>query len=401
LNLHFEPNSILAIGGILSLVMGLMLIVQATQLKAYRGPLIAICLCLLSGALAIFLAVNDRGSKVIEIKLAANFFGSCAYIAAMLCFAELYKPRVKKTAATIAILTLIIGLPFFTDLKTSYAFNQSFRILVMAYTTFLIAVSRDLDAPYLRWFALALTGFSAVGMVPQLITVVGQSQEEVMHLIAQGQNASLYQAVVWAISPSITYTCVTSIIYARVSQQLRHSVYFDMLTGAHSRRYLIEEGTKVIEEKRLLLPVGATSLLMIDIDHFKKINDEWGHIVGDAVLKHCVVCIQNMIRADDAIVARYGGEEFCVVLPNTPMKGAAIVAERLRAHLAATPYVSVDQSIPITISIGIALQDEDSTFSNLVSIADQRLYRAKKAGRNQVINWGDRNTPKLEAASLT
>jgi diguanylate cyclase (GGDEF)-like protein len=399
LNFHFEPNSILAIGGILSLMMGLMLFVQATQLKAYRAPLSAICLCLLSGALAVFLAVDDSGSKAVEIKRAANFFGSCAYIAAMLCFAELYRPRAKKTAAIIALLALFIGTACFTDLKSSYAFNQFLRILVTTYTTFLIAFSKDLDAPRLRWFAIALTVFSVVGMMPQLVTVLGQSKEQAIHLIAQGQSTSLYQAIVWAISPSITYTCVTSIIYARVSQQLRHSAYFDMLTGAHSRRYLIEEGTKVIEEKRALLPVGATSLLMIDIDHFKKINDEWGHIVGDAVLKHCVRCIQSVIRADDAIVARYGGEEFCVVLPNTSMTGAGIVAERLRAHLAATPYVSVDQSIPITISIGIALQDQNSTFSNLISIADQRLYRAKKAGRNQVIDWGDRNTPKLEAAT--
>jgi diguanylate cyclase (GGDEF)-like protein len=401
LNFHFEPHSILAIGGILSLMMGLMLFVQATQLKAYRASLSAICLCLLCGALAIFLAVDDRGSKTIEIKLAANFFGSCAYIAAMLCFAELYRPKTNKTAATIAILALIIGGAYFTDLKTSYAFNQFVRILVMAYTTFLIACSKDLDAPHLRWFALALTAFSTIGMMPQLVSILGRSQEEAIHLITQRQSTSLYQAIVWAISPSITYTCVTSIIYARVSQQLRHSAYFDMLTGAHSRRYLIEEGTKVIEEKRSLLPVGATSLLMIDIDHFKKINDEWGHIVGDAVLKHCVSCIQSVIRADDAIVARYGGEEFCVVLPNTPIMGAGIVAERLRAHLAATPYVNVDHEIPVTISIGIALQDQNTTFSNLVSIADQRLYRAKRAGRNRIIDRDDRNTSKLVAASLS
>jgi diguanylate cyclase (GGDEF)-like protein len=380
-------------------MMGLMLFFQATQLKAYRAPLSAMCLCLLSGALAIFLAVDERGAKILEIKLAANFFGSFAYIAAMACFSELYKPSSRKTALVFAVGVLAISTPLISDLKASYIFNQSLRISVMAYASYLLFRAKDPDAPNLRWFALGLSAFSTVGMIPQLVTLLGQSVEDVMQLIASGKNASLYQSIVWAISPSITYTCVTSIIYARISQQLRNSAYFDVLTGAHSRRYLIEEGTKVIEEKRSQLPVGATSLLMIDIDHFKKINDEWGHVVGDAVLKHCVTCIQNAIRANDAIVARYGGEEFCVVLPNTPMKGAAIVAERLRAHVAATPYVNVDQSIAITISIGIALQEQNSTFSNLVSIADQRLYRAKKAGRNQVIDWGDRNTPKLERAS--
>ncbi len=381
-------------------MMGLMLFVQATQLKAYRSPLSAMCLCLLSGALAIFLAVDERGAKIFEIKLAANFFGSFAYIAAMACFSELYKPSSRKTALFLATGVLAIGTPLITDLKASYVFNQSLRISVMAYASYLLFRARDPDAPNLRWFALGLSALSTVGMIPQLVTLLGQSIEEVMQLIASGKNASLYQSIVWAISPSITYTCVTSIIYARVSQQLRHSAYFDVLTGAHSRRYLIEEGNKVIEEKRSLLPVGATSLLMIDIDHFKKINDEWGHVVGDSVLKHCVACIKNVIRTNDAIVARYGGEEFCVVLPNTPMQGAGIVAERLRAHVAATPYLHIDQTIPITISVGIALQDQSTSFSSLVSLADQRLYRAKKAGRNQVIDWGDKNTPKLETPSL-
>jgi diguanylate cyclase (GGDEF)-like protein len=400
LNFNFEPNSILAIGGILSLMMGLMLLVQATHLRVYRTSLGAMCLCLLAGAVAIFLAVDERGAKIVEIKLTANFFGSFAYIAAMACFGELYKPASRKTALIVTLSALALGTPLFTDLKASYIFNQSIRISAMIYTSCFLFKAKDTDAPYLRWFALSISTFSAVGMVPQLLTVMSQSTDEVMYLISSGKNASLYQSVVWAISPSITYTCVTSIIYARVSQQLRHSVYFDVLTGAHSRRYLIEKGTKVIEERRSFLPVGAASLLMIDVDHFKKINDAWGHLIGDAVLKHCVDCIQSAIRANDAIVARYGGEEFCVVLPNTPMAGANIVAERLRAHVAATPYKHMDELIPITISIGIALQDRSSTFLNLVSIADQRLYRAKKAGRNQVIDWGDRNTPKLDSVGI-
>jgi diguanylate cyclase (GGDEF)-like protein len=401
LNFNFEPNSILAIGGILSLMMGLMLFVQATHLKVYRTSLGAMCLCLLAGALAIFLAVDERGATTVEIKLAANFFGSFAYIAAMTCFGELYKPTSRKTMLVATFGVLALGTLIFTDLKSSYIFNQSIRISAMVYASHFLFKARDPDAPFLRWFALAISTFSAVGMIPQLITVISQSTQEIAQLISSGKNASLYQSIVWAISPSITYTCVTSIIYARVSQQLRHSAYFDVLTGAHSRRYLIEKGTKVIEEKRSLLPVGATSLLMIDIDHFKKINDEWGHLVGDAVLKHCVDCIQSVIRADDAIVARYGGEEFCVILPNTPILGAGIVAERLRAHVAATPYVNIDQSVSITISIGIALQDQSSTLLNLVSVADQRLYRAKKGGRNRVVDWGDRHSPKLEAIGVT
>jgi diguanylate cyclase (GGDEF)-like protein len=400
LNLNFEPNSILATGGLLSLAMAIMLLVQALNLRAYRRALAAMGICLLGGAMAILLAVDDRGATIVEFKLAANCLGSVAYIGALVCFMELYRPDLEKWVPIAAGVVLIAGAPVFTDLKASYIFNQSIRIAVMIYGAYLIARASDPDAKNLRWFALAIPTFSAVSMVPQLLLVVGQSAEQVTHLISNGKNASLYQSIVWAVSPSITYACVTSVIYARISKKLRHSVYFDMLTGARSRRYLMEKGDRVIEERRSHLPLGATSLLMIDVDHFKKINDDWGHIVGDAVLKHCVTCITNVIRTDDAIVGRYGGEEFCVVLPNTPMKGAGIVAERLRSHIAATPYMHGDQPISITISTGIALQEQSTTFSNLLSLADQRLYIAKKSGRNTVINHGDNTTFQLAPSGL-
>jgi diguanylate cyclase (GGDEF)-like protein len=400
LNLNFEPNSILATGGLLSLAMAIMLLVQALNLRAFRRALAAMGICLLSGALAILLALDDRGATIVEFKLVANCFGSVAYISALVCFMELYRPDLKKWVPIAASVILIAGAPVFTDLKASYIFNQSIRIAVMIYSAYLIARASDPDAQYLRWFALAIPTFSAVSMVPQLLLVVGQSAEQVTHLISNGKNASLYQSIVWAVSPSITYACVTSVIYARISKKLRHSVYFDMLTGARSRRYLMEKGDRVIEERRSQLPIGATSLLMIDVDHFKKINDDWGHIVGDAVLKHCVTCITNVIRTDDAIVGRYGGEEFCVVLPNTPMKGAGIVAERLRSHVAATPYMHGNQAISITISTGIALQEQSTTFANLLSLADQRLYIAKKSGRNTVITHGDTTTFQLATSGL-
>jgi diguanylate cyclase (GGDEF)-like protein len=398
LSLNFEPNSILATGGLLSLMMGIMLFIQAIHLPAFRAALGSMCACLLCGAVAIFLAVDSRGATIVEYKLSANIFGSLAYLAALVSFAELYKPNKQRHFfALFAVAVLVAGAPIFTDLKQSYIFNQSIRIAAMTYASYFIAVARDPDARALRWFALALATFSAFGMLPQLAFVMSHTSDQVAQHISDGNNASLEQAIVWAISPSIAYTCVTSVIFARISKKLRNSAHIDMLTGAHSRRYLIEKGTRLIEEKRARLPVGASIILMIDIDHFKKINDNWGHTVGDAVLKHCVDCMMKAIRATDAIVGRYGGEEFCVVLPNTPMAGAGVVAERLRSQIAATPYMHGDEKISVTISIGIALQDSTTTFSDLISIADQRLYLAKAAGRNRIVSWADKNTLLEEA----
>ena len=126
------------------------------------------------------------------------------------------------------------------------------------------------------------------------------------------------------------------------------------------------------------------SMLAIDIDFFKKVNDTYGHAFGDCVLKHLTECIKQCTRTTDAMF-RYGGEEFNLLLNNTDMTGAQELAERIRQNIEQTPCLCDGQSINITISTGISILTKNDTQASFFKRADDALYQAKSAGRNQVI----------------
>jgi diguanylate cyclase (GGDEF)-like protein len=126
------------------------------------------------------------------------------------------------------------------------------------------------------------------------------------------------------------------------------------------------------------------AVLMLDLDNFKKINDRYGHAVGDQVLKHFSSILRKELRKIDT-VGRLGGEEFGIFLPETSLSDAGIFAERLRQELAQTPLLTDGQSIVTTVSIGISeLMSKDIQADSVLIRADQALYRAKKNGRNRV-----------------
>jgi len=156
----------------------------------------------------------------------------------------------------------------------------------------------------------------------------------------------------------------------------------DGLTQIYNKRYLQESLEREIVRSRR--HGRDLSMLMIDIDHFKNINDTHGHLAGDFVLKELAGLVQTRIRRDE-VFARYGGEEFAVVLPETTLDGAALLAETLRQKVAEREFVFHEDTIRVTISIGGAeLKEEDRFANDLIRRADERLYAAKNGGRNQV-----------------
>jgi diguanylate cyclase (GGDEF)-like protein len=123
---------------------------------------------------------------------------------------------------------------------------------------------------------------------------------------------------------------------------------------------------------------------MLDIDHFKRVNDNYGHQCGDFILKSVSLRIASIIRNVDCL-ARYGGEEFCCLLPHTPLKFAAMVAERFREIIMDQDHNYDDKLIKVSISLGVAcLRDDICTADELIKRADEALYRAKERGRNRV-----------------
>ncbi|MBQ39149.1 MAG: hypothetical protein CME04_22400 [Gemmatimonadaceae bacterium] len=166
--------------------------------------------------------------------------------------------------------------------------------------------------------------------------------------------------------------------------QLRAQAVIDELTGVYNRRYLDEQlSARLAEAQRYNAPF---SIGLVDIDHFKKVNDTYGHQVGDLVLAETADIIRQQMRKED-LLARYGGEEFAVMLPHTDRLGAAILAERVREAIAEHKFVVPSATVSITISMGLAsfpLDEVEDDFS-LLKLTDRRLYEAKRSGRNQTV----------------
>ncbi len=164
-------------------------------------------------------------------------------------------------------------------------------------------------------------------------------------------------------------------------KQAKTELLIDFLTGVLNRKGFDETLTRTVRETSDLL-----CLLIIDIDHFKKFNDVYGHIVGDEVLRFVAKNIQKLIRGND-YVARFGGEEFTVILTKTPLLGATTVAENIRASFAKLKLErkgKSEQLGTITVSIGTAQYRQGESTETLIKRADQALYFAKNAGRNRV-----------------
>jgi len=172
--------------------------------------------------------------------------------------------------------------------------------------------------------------------------------------------------------------------------RLMRSGFTDALTGWNNRRYL---GARLSEELAHARRDGAGVVcLMLDVDHFKHVNDTWGHAAGDAVLVELAQRIESQVRASD-VAARYGGEEFVVLLPDAEVNSAKLLAERIRNAISSTPFdLPSGDTVTVTVSIGIAKvhpanddKDLKTLGDSLVARADVALYAAKSAGRDRVI----------------
>lgn len=166
----------------------------------------------------------------------------------------------------------------------------------------------------------------------------------------------------------------------KVMAKLEIASNIDSLTNLYNRRFVENALSK--EFSRALRHKHSLSLILADIDHFKQVNDKYGHLVGDEVLRIASKRLKECLRTFD-IVGRYGGEEFIVLLPETDIEGAKLFAERMRHTIENDPIQAGDESLSITISLGITeINKRIQVYEDLISEADKALYFSKAAGRN-------------------
>jgi diguanylate cyclase (GGDEF)-like protein len=165
------------------------------------------------------------------------------------------------------------------------------------------------------------------------------------------------------------------------AKEMEKSAVTDYLTGGYNRRYFIRQTEE--ELKRFSRYGGSFSVLILDIDHFKKINDTYSHLAGDVALKKLTRAVENTLREND-LAARFGGEEFAVFLPETNRKGAFELAERLRNAVQNMSVTFENRTFGFTVSIGLAtVKKKDVKIEQVLARADKALYTAKENGRNR------------------
>ena len=250
---------------------------------------------------------------------------------------------------------------------------------------------RHMTSPLLWMYVLAMMA-SAQSSVSFLIAKAWDHQWWLGHLI----SASGFFALSYGIVVAFHTTRAFSTVYSQeemmqrlemANRELDRMASYDFLTGAANRRLFL----RLVEDElaRAVRQSTPTSLLLLDLDHFKTVNDQHGHHIGDLVLKAAVERVREIVRTPD-LIGRFGGEEFLVLLPDSSAEQAVLVAERIRKAVRRTPIdIEGDESLAITVSIGAAEFGIDGADINAVlRMADQRLYRAKAQGRDQVVGRG-------------
>jgi diguanylate cyclase (GGDEF)-like protein len=173
-------------------------------------------------------------------------------------------------------------------------------------------------------------------------------------------------------------------VEAEYHEEIYRLTIIDALTDIHNKRYLLEFlDRELARSARYCRPLA---LVLFDIDHFKKTNDELGHLGGDFTLRELAACVKGAVRKEE-LFARYGGEEFVVVLPETNLEGGINAAERIRSLVEAHKFQYENKTYPVTVSLGVATTagDESMTPHELIRQADDKLYQAKNSGRNRVV----------------
>ena len=172
-------------------------------------------------------------------------------------------------------------------------------------------------------------------------------------------------------------------VEAEYHEEIYRLTIVDGLTEIHNKRYLLEfidrELARSIRHHRPL------ALILFDLDHFKTVNDDLGHLGGDYTLRELAACVKESVRREE-LFARYGGEEFAIVLPESSREGACVAAERIRTLVEKHPFEYEGKNYHITISLGVGLTTGETSLSSqeLIRLADEKMYQAKNEGRNRV-----------------
>ncbi|ADW67548.1 diguanylate cyclase [Granulicella tundricola MP5ACTX9] len=289
----------------------------------------------------------------------------------MVCIAVMMVSYAGLYAARVAYIGNLINIP----------------VIVLCGTTawMLLRRGRGLYLRVSRWTTVFLLGEMAVAFYRALLTNLHYALPWAV-AAARHDSRWLDSLIAGMFVSSCVVMCDLWFFVTALESELMEQARTDSLTGALNRRALRVEGAR--EVARTLRSGHTLCLLLLDVDHFKELNDTFGHSAGDAALQYMVQQVRGVLRTQD-LLARSGGEEFTILLPETPLDRGELVAERLRLEVDSKDFIYEGTAIHLSVSVGVATLDPHcADFEALMRRADSAMYMAKRMGRNRVMAYG-------------
>jgi diguanylate cyclase len=382
---NFDLRTIIFMSMLLTFMLSMLLAITRAHHKEVHGP----------GYWAVGNLVIGLGMVLVLIQLDAarmTLLPGMALIGAGLCLfvngIQAFIGRTPNHRMTIAVslMLLVIDAYFMVakhDIRTTVILSAIIFALIYLYCARLTFSREEGIIGNLYWITSSLYLLMAFLMLGRAFYAAQADTAVFDSFVAWPVNG--YTFMLGAVSQFFISSLFVLMLSYKLNQKLESIATIDGLTSVLNRRGLEDAAIKMQDIcKRINL---SMAVLLIDIDHFKKVNDTHGHLVGDDVLRHLAKVIADILRSSD-VLGRYGGEEFCVFLPNTTESDALGLAERIRAGVEASPLMVNKVNIKTTVSIGVA----DSVragydFKGLVATADSAMYGAKNGGRNRVVSY--------------
>jgi diguanylate cyclase len=381
----FDLRTIIFMSMLLTFMLSMLLAITRAHHKEVRGPGYWAVGNLVIGLGMVLVLIQLDAAKILLLPgMALIGAGLCLFINGIQAFSG-RTPNHRMTIAVFALL-LIIDAYFMVakhDIRTTVISSAIIFALIYLYCARLTFSREEGIIGNLYWITSSLYLLMAFLMLGRAFYAARADTAVFDSFVAWPVNG--YTFMLGAVSQFFISSLFVLMLSYKLNQKLESIATIDGLTSVLNRRGLEDAAVKMQDIcKRINL---SMAVLLIDIDHFKKVNDTHGHLVGDDVLRHLASVIADILRSSD-VLGRYGGEEFCAFLPNTTESDAIGLAERIRAGVEASPLMVNKVNIKATVSIGVA----DSVragydFKGLVATADSAMYGAKNGGRNRVMSY--------------
>lgn len=370
-----DLRTVILLTGFMGALMSLVLVfLQRSNMGSIRG-IWEWAWAAMTGVFAAFL-LGARGILPDFLTIVVgNLFliaGVCLFSVGTRRFLSL-NPRIPLVAATVVVTALLVT--WYSEFSPDYGMRLRFvaGLLALIFAEHAWLLYRNSAGSFAFRFTVTVLLLQACVLAARALTTGSVGEDAAMLSPSPMQSIYIASYPVMMLALSIGVFLLAT---ERIRSDLEYLATHDLLTGTLNRRAIVEATER--ELARCRRHGHVMSLLMMDLDHFKKINDTYGHLVGDRVLKEFAGQVSPLLRLPDQF-GRYGGEEFVLVLPDTGREAAAIVAERICKAAAET------RAPTCTVSIGLATATLiDTGIDSLLGRADEALYRAKAAGRNQV-----------------